>query len=69
LDLRIDDDDRIGLLGSNGNGKSTFLKLISDRLKAMSGRVTRADKMKIAYFAQHQLDELRPEENVYQHLR
>ncbi|MBN8945046.1 MAG: ABC-F family ATP-binding cassette domain-containing protein [Rhizobiales bacterium] len=69
LDLRIDDDDRIGLLGSNGNGKSTFLKLISDRLKAMSGHVTRADKMKIAYFAQHQLDELRPEENVYQHLR
>jgi ATP-binding cassette subfamily F protein 3 len=69
LDLRIDDDDRIGLLGSNGNGKSTFLKLISDRLKSMSGRVTRADKMKIAYFAQHQLDELRPEESVYQHMR
>jgi ATP-binding cassette, subfamily F, member 3 len=69
LDLRIDDDDRIGLLGANGNGKSTFLKLISDRLKAMSGRVTRADKLKIAYFAQHQLDELRPAENVYQHLR
>ncbi len=69
LDLRIDDDDRIGLLGANGNGKSTFLKLISARLDAMSGRIVRADKLKIAYFAQHQLDELRPAESVYQHLR
>ncbi|CEJ12629.1 putative ABC transporter ATP-binding protein YheS [bacterium YEK0313] len=69
LDLRIDDDDRIGLLGANGNGKSTFLKLISDRLRPMAGRLVRADKLKIAYFAQHQLDELRPEESVYQHLR
>jgi ATP-binding cassette subfamily F protein 3 len=42
LDLRIDDDDRIALLGANGNGKSTFAKLISGRLKAMGGIVTRA---------------------------
>jgi len=69
LDLRIDDDDRIGLLGANGNGKSTFLKLISERLPAMGGRLVRADKLKIAYFAQHQLDELRPAESVYQHMR
>jgi len=69
LSLRIDDDDRIGLLGANGNGKSTFLKLISGRLAAMSGRIVRGDKLKIAYFAQHQLDELRPAESVYQHLR
>jgi ATP-binding cassette subfamily F protein 3 len=69
LDIRIDDDDRIGLLGANGNGKSTFLKLISERLPAMTGRLVRADKLKIAYFAQHQLDELRPEESVYQHMR
>jgi len=69
LDLRIDDDDRIGLLGANGNGKSTFLKLISGRLDVMSGRIVRADKLKIAYFAQHQLDELRPAESVYQHHR
>ncbi|MFN3853632.1 MAG: ABC-F family ATP-binding cassette domain-containing protein [Phreatobacter sp.] len=69
LSLRIDDDDRIGLLGANGNGKSTFLKLISDRLKPMAGRIVRADKLGIAYFAQHQLDELRPTETVYQHLR
>ncbi|KAF0130257.1 MAG: ATP-binding cassette subfamily F member 3 [Xanthobacteraceae bacterium] len=64
LDLRIDDDDRIGLLGANGNGKSTFLKLISGRLDAMSGRIVRADKLKIAYFAQHQLDEDDPEAKV-----
>jgi ATP-binding cassette subfamily F protein 3 len=69
LSLRIDDDDRIGLLGANGNGKSTFLKLISDRLKPMAGWIVRADKLGIAYFAQHQLDELRPTETVYQHLR
>ncbi len=60
LSLRIDDDDRIALLGANGNGKSTLVKMLSQRLDPMGGKVTRADKLKIAYFAQHQLDELRP---------
>jgi len=69
LSLRIDDDDRIALLGSNGNGKSTLVKLLSKRLAPMSGNITRADKLKIAYFAQHQLDELRPQESVYDHVR
>ena len=69
LSLRIDDDDRIALLGSNGNGKSTLVKLIAARLAAQDGTVTRAPKLKIAYFAQHQLDELNPDESVYQHLR
>jgi len=69
LSLRIDDDDRIALLGSNGNGKSTLVKLLSKRLQPMSGSITRADKLKIAYFAQHQLDELRPERSVYEHVR
>jgi len=69
LSLRIDDDDRIALLGSNGNGKSTLVKLISARLAAEQGTVTRAPRMKIAYFAQHQLDELKPLDSVYQHLR
>jgi len=69
LSLRIDDDDRIALLGSNGNGKSTLVKLIAARLEAQAGTVTRASKLKIAYFAQHQLDELHPNESVYQHLR
>jgi ATP-binding cassette subfamily F protein 3 len=69
LSLRIDDDDRIALLGANGNGKSTLVKLLSDRLAPLSGQITRADKLRIAYFAQHQLDELRPKDSVYQHVR
>ncbi|MFN3348261.1 ABC-F family ATP-binding cassette domain-containing protein [Pseudorhodoplanes sp.] len=69
LSLRIDDDDRIALLGANGNGKSTLVKLLAGRLAPMNGRITRADKLRIAYFAQHQLDELRPKDSVYQHVR
>jgi ATP-binding cassette, subfamily F, member 3 len=69
LTLRIDPDDRIALIGANGNGKSTLVKLIAGRLEPMEGRVTRADKLDIAYFAQHQLDEFDPAESAYQHLR
>jgi ATP-binding cassette, subfamily F, member 3 len=69
LNLRIDDDDRIALLGANGNGKSTLVKLLSGRLAPMSGRITRADKLEIAYFAQHQLDELEEDASAYDHLR
>ncbi|MEW5421816.1 ABC-F family ATP-binding cassette domain-containing protein [Amorphus sp. 3PC139-8] len=69
LTLRIDDDDRIALLGSNGNGKSTFAKLIARRLDALSGRIVTADKMKVAYFAQHQLDELVGSETPVAHVR
>ncbi|PSC06474.1 glycosyl transferase family 1 [Alsobacter soli] len=58
LSLSIAEDDRIGLLGSNGNGKSTFAKLVGGRLEAKSGVVRRSSKLKVAYFAQHQLDEL-----------
>jgi ATP-binding cassette subfamily F protein 3 len=69
LHLRIDDDDRIALIGQNGNGKSTFAKLLAGRMAQMDGRITRADKLDIAYFAQHQLDELRAHESPYDHLR
>jgi ATP-binding cassette subfamily F protein 3 len=69
LTLRIDNDDRIALLGSNGNGKSTLVKLIAGRLDPFEGTVTRAPKLKIAYFAQHQLDELDATESVYHHVR
>ena len=69
LDLRIDDDDRIALLGPNGNGKSTFAKLIAERLKPQSGRVVRAAKLDVAYFAQHQLDELHADESPAEHVR
>ncbi|HEX2215656.1 MAG TPA: ABC-F family ATP-binding cassette domain-containing protein, partial [Xanthobacteraceae bacterium] len=69
LSLRIDDDDRIALLGANGNGKSTLAKLLAGRLQPSQGRVTRAEKINIAYFAQHQLDELNAEDSAYAHLR
>ncbi|MCP4732580.1 MAG: ABC-F family ATP-binding cassette domain-containing protein, partial [Bosea sp.] len=67
--LRIDTDDRIALLGSNGNGKSTLVKLIAGRLAPFSGQVTRADKLSVGYFAQHQLDELDLEGSTYDHIR
>ncbi len=69
LSLRIDNDDRIALLGANGNGKSTFVKLLADRLAPMQGQITRADNLKVGYFAQHQLDELEPEKSPYDHVR
>lgn len=67
--LRIDDDDRIALLGANGNGKSTFAKLLAGRLAPGEGAMVKADKLEVAYFAQHQLDELRAGESPYQHVR
>jgi ATP-binding cassette subfamily F protein 3 len=69
LSVRIDNDDRIALLGSNGNGKSTLVKLIAGRLAPFEGSVTRAEKLKIAYFAQHQLDELDSYGSPYSHVR
>ncbi len=68
LDLRIDMDDRIALLGANGNGKSTFAKLLAGRLRPESGRLAKSGKLKIGFFAQHQLDEMHADETAYQHL-
>src|ERR1700761_8268345 len=67
--LRIDTDDRIALLGSNGNGKSTLVKLLAGKLSPFSGKVIRADKLSVGYFAQHQVDELDLEASTYDHLR
>jgi ATP-binding cassette subfamily F protein 3 len=67
--LRIDTEDRIALLGSNGNGKSTLVKLLANRLAPFSGSITRAEKLSIAYFAQHQLDELNEDGSPYDHVR
>lgn len=69
LNLRIDNDDRIALLGSNGNGKSTFAKFISGRLAPESGEVKLAPGLKIGFFAQHQLDDLIPEQSAVEHVR
>jgi ATP-binding cassette subfamily F protein 3 len=68
LDLRLDPDDRIALLGANGNGKSTFAKLIAGRLKPMTGEITRARRFACGFFAQHQIEELNPDESAYDHL-
>jgi ATP-binding cassette subfamily F protein 3 len=69
MTLRIDNDDRIALLGSNGNGKSTFAKLISGRLKVDGGEFRQASGLKIGFFAQHQLDDLVATESAVQHVR
>ncbi|MDR3373851.1 MAG: ABC-F family ATP-binding cassette domain-containing protein [Ancalomicrobiaceae bacterium] len=66
--LRFDVDDRIGLLGANGNGKSTLAKLIAGRLDVMGGEIKRAGKLDVAMFAQHQLDDLRPDETPVEHV-
>jgi len=60
LTLRVDMDDRIALLGANGNGKSTLVKLLARRLEPMAGTVAHAPKLRVGYFAQHQTDELDP---------
>ncbi|HVV42578.1 MAG TPA: ABC-F family ATP-binding cassette domain-containing protein [Nitrobacter sp.] len=67
--LRIDNDDRIALLGANGNGKSTLVKLLAGKLAPFSGKIVRADKLSIGYFAQHQTDELDLDGSSYDHLR
>jgi ATP-binding cassette, subfamily F, member 3 len=69
LTLRIDTDDRIALLGANGNGKSTLAKLMAGRLPPMQGTIVRVDKLRVAYFAQHQLDELDAAASAYSHVR
>ena len=66
LSLSIADDDRIGLLGSNGNGKSTFAKLVAGRLAAMDGEMRRSGKLDVGFFAQHQVDDLDEGSTPYQ---
>lgn len=68
LSLRIDQDDRIALLGRNGEGKSTLARLIAGRLEPMGGAIRRARGLRIGYFAQHQIDELRPDESALAHV-
>ena len=68
INIQINPDDRIGLLGVNGEGKSTFSKLIAKKINVMKGHLLIPKKLKIGYFAQHQLDELRPNETPFQHL-
>jgi len=69
LTLRVDQDDRIALLGRNGEGKSTLSKLLAGKLAPMGGAMTRANKLRVGYFAQHQVDELHLDETPVQHVR
>jgi ATP-binding cassette subfamily F protein 3 len=68
LDLTLANDDRIGLIGSNGNGKSTFAKLIGGRLPTMNGKMIRANKLDVGFFAQHQVDDLDASGTPYTHV-
>ncbi|HJU16136.1 MAG TPA: ABC-F family ATP-binding cassette domain-containing protein [Stellaceae bacterium] len=69
LDLRLDPDDRVALLGANGNGKTTLARLFSGRLAPLSGRVTRSPKFACGFFAQHQIEEMRPQAAPFDHLQ
>jgi ATP-binding cassette subfamily F protein 3 len=69
LNLSVDMDDRIALLGANGNGKSTLAKLIAGRLEAQQGEVRRAAKLRVGYFAQHQAEELVAGETAVAHMQ
>jgi len=69
LTARIDSDDRIALLGRNGNGKSTLAKLLAGRMTPQGGQMVRAERLQVGYFAQHQLDELDLSGSPYTHMR
>jgi ATP-binding cassette subfamily F protein 3 len=68
LDLRLDMDDRIALLGQNGNGKSTFIRVLSDRLKPREGKIKRSGKLRFGYFSQDQEEELDYEGTPFEHM-
>ena len=68
LNLRIDPDDRVALLGRNGNGKTTLARLLAAQLGPMEGTVTSSGKMRVGYFTQYQVEELHGDETPLQHM-
>ncbi|MFM2272171.1 MAG: hypothetical protein RL702_1236 [Pseudomonadota bacterium] len=68
LNLRIDPDDRIALLGRNGNGKTTLARLLAAQLKPMDGAMAASGRMKVGYFTQYQVEELDRSETPLQHM-
>src|SRR5436305_2500668 len=68
LDLRLDPDDRIALLGANSNGKTTCARLLAGRLEPFSGQMIRAPMLACGFFAQHQIEEMRPADSAFEHL-
>ena len=69
IDLSLESGARYGLLGVNGSGKSTFIKTLAGELNILSSRIVRSDKLNIGYFAQHQLDTLRPDQSPLWHIQ
>ena len=69
LNLRIDPDDRIALVGRNGNGKTTLARLLAGQLQPMGGAVVASSKLRVGYFAQHQIEELVADETPLQHMQ
>jgi ATP-binding cassette subfamily F protein 3 len=68
ISLNLQNDDRIGLIGANGNGKSTFAKLMGGRMAPLSGQMVRSPKLETGFFAQHQVDDLEPNGTAYSHV-
>jgi ATP-binding cassette, subfamily F, member 3 len=68
LDLRLDPDDRIALLGRNGNGKTTLARLLAAQLPAMAGQMTASGKLRVGYFTQYQVEELDREDSPLEHM-
>ncbi|HYJ84364.1 MAG TPA: ABC-F family ATP-binding cassette domain-containing protein [Allosphingosinicella sp.] len=68
LDLRLDPDDRLALLGRNGNGKTTLARLLAAQLPPMEGEMRASGKLKVGYFTQYQVEELNGDETPLQHM-
>lgn len=69
LDIRIDMDDRIALLGANGNGKTTLLRVLAGRLEPQSGSMRCSSKLEVGYFAQNQMEELSADRTAIEELQ
>ena len=69
LNLRIDPDDRMALVGRNGNGKTTLARLLAGQLRPEAGAIVASGKLRVGYFAQHQIEELLPDETPLQHMQ
>jgi len=69
IDLRIDPDDRIALVGRNGNGKTTLARALAGQLSPMDGQIKASGKLSVGYFAQHQIEDLVPDDTPFQHMQ